>query len=105
MQNLPINTSQKVVVTAIPVDSVGETAINFNPATWVTDKPTVATITDISADGLTATVVAQGVGTAVITVTGQQGNFQPSYSTSFTVNVVAGVPVAFNFNFATPVAK
>jgi hypothetical protein len=105
MPNLPLNTSQKVVVTATPVDTVGATATNFNQAVWTTDKASVATITDISADGLTATVVAQGVGSAMITVTGQQGNFQPNYSSSFTVDVVAGVPVAFTFSFATPVAK
>lgn len=102
-QTVTFNDAQQVVVTSQPVDSSGSNAVNFNPATWVSDTPTVCAVKDISADGLTATIYAVSAGTANITVTGEQGNFMPSYSSTFAVTVTASVPVAFVFTFGTPV--
>ena len=105
MQSITIQDIEKVTVTALPLDDANGTATNFNPATWVVTDPTVATVTNISPDGLTADIVSAGIGTTIVTVTGQQGNFMPQYNTAFTVTVTAALPTHFSFTFGTPVNK
>ena len=105
MQSITIQDIQKVTVTAAPLDDANGNATNFNPATWTVENPAVATIANVSADGLTADVVSAGLGTTTVTVTGQQGNFMPTYTTSFTVVVTAALPTHFQFDFGAPVSK
>ena len=102
MQTLTLADTQSAVVTAQPEDANGNPATNFNTATWAVTDGTVCSVGSISSDGLTATITAEKSGTTTVTVTGQQGNFQPTYSSSFTVMVTAGVPTQFVFSFGTP---
>ena len=103
MQTVTIQDFQKVTVSAQPEDASNSPAANFNPATWAVDNGAIAAVANVSADGLTADVVAKGVGTATVTVTGQQGNQLPQYATAFQVTVTPGVPTHFNFVFAAAV--
>jgi hypothetical protein len=105
MQSITIQDIQKVTVTALPQDDANGTATNFNAATWVVTDTDVATVSNVSSDGLTADIVSAGIGSTTVTVTGQQGNFMPQYSTAFTVTVTAALPTHFAFTFGTPVNK
>jgi uncharacterized protein YjdB len=105
MQTLTLADNQEVIVTAAAEDAAGNPASNFNPALWASSANAIASIANISENGLTATIVAGQVGTATITVTGQQGNGLPQFTTQFSVTVTAGVPTQFVFTFGTPTAQ
>lgn len=102
MQSVSLTDVQTLVVMAQPEDVSGNPAANFNPATWAVADNTVATVTGVSADGLSATLNGKKVGSTTVTVTGQQGNFLPTYTTSFSVTVNPDLPTKFNFVFGTP---
>jgi len=105
MQTLSLLDSQKAVVTAQPEDAAGNPASNFNPAVWSISDPTIGSFTNVSSDGLTATVVAGKVGTATVTVTGHQGNGLPAFSTDFSLVVGPGLPTQFNYVFGAPASQ
>jgi len=105
MQSIAIQDIQKVTVTAKPLDDAQGMATNFNAAVWTVSDAAVATVDNVSVDGLMADVTGLAPGTATVTVTGQQGNFAPNYATSFTVSVTAAPPTHFEFTFGTPVNK
>lgn len=94
-----LNTQKLVGVTLNPKDANGNIVANFNQPQVTVDQSANVSVGNIaqSADGKTITfdligknptVDAGGVAnSAVITVTGQQGNFQPHYSSTFTLAV------------------
>lgn len=102
MQSVTFIDNQQVVVTAAAQDAAGDPSANFNPAVWTVTDPAVVTVTNVSADGLTATLVAVAAGTTTVTVTGHQGNGLPAFSSTFTVVITPNVPTQFLFTFATP---
>jgi hypothetical protein len=105
MQTLTLSDNQEVIVTAAAEDAAGNPASNFNPALWASASNAIASIANISANGLTATVVAGQVGTTTVTVTGQQGNGLPQFTTQFQVVVTPGLPTQFVFSFGTPTTQ
>lgn len=105
MQSVSLKDTQKVRVTAQPEDAKGAQSTNFNDASWVSEDPTIASIANVAEDGLSADVVGQKPGTTIITVTGQQGNFLPTYQSQFTAAISADLATQFDFAFATPAAQ
>jgi Pilus formation protein N terminal region len=105
MQSISFLDNQQLVVTAQPEDSAGDASANFNPAIWAVADPTVVSVTNISADGLTATLVALKVGATTVTVTGSTGNGGTAFSSTFGVTINPNVPTQFNFVFAAPTTQ
>lgn len=90
-------------------DANGHTVPSFNGITLTSDQPNAIQIKNVAPTndppaGSTFTADIQGLapsnGNVTITATGQQGNFQPQFSTTFTIKVVVdpslpGPPVAW----------
>lgn len=105
MQTTTLLDIEKKRVTAHPLDDAEGAAQNFNAGLWSSDHPEICAVGNLSTDGLSADIVGMAPGTANVTVTGQQGNFQPQYSTVFQVTVQAAPPTHFAFDFADPQPK
>jgi hypothetical protein len=90
-------------------DANGHTVTSFNGITLTSDQASAVRITNVQATadlpaGSTFTADIQGLapsnGPVTITAKGQQGNFQPTFTTTFTITVVLdpslpGPPVAW----------
>lgn len=90
-------------------DANGHVVSSFNGITLTSDQPSAIQIKNVtqtgdSPAGSTFTADIKGLapsnGTVTITAQGQQGNFQPTFSTTFTIKVVMdpslpGPPVAW----------
>ena len=104
MQSVSITTTQKVRVTANPLDASGQPA-QFNGIQWAVSDPNGIGITADpgSPSGQSVFVFAKALGTFLVTATGGPAN--APYSTQFQVTVVAGAPTQFAFVFDPPVAQ
>lgn len=90
-------------------DANGHVVTSFNGITLSVDQASALTISNVQQTsdlpaGSTFTADIKGVaptsGVATITATGQQGNFQPTFSSTFTITVVMdpslpGPPIAW----------
>jgi len=104
MSSITLLVGQTVSVTANPVDAEtpprsGLLSTGDIPS-WQVDLASVATAV-AAPNGLSATVTAQGTGTATFSVNGQSA--AGPFTSQFQVVVVGGNAVAFQFVFGTPV--
>lgn len=103
MQTLVLPPGKSSVATALPVSDL----VSGNPGllqdgavpAWTSQDPTVATVNQVAADGLSATISAtMKPGSTLVTVVSQAPN-SASISTSFLVTVQEVAAVGFLFTF------
>lgn len=100
MQSISLTDTQKVRVTAQPEDAENNPGVETAPPTWASSATAIASITDLSVDGLGASVQGVSPGTAIITVTGT--NATGTFTTAFNAIVTGGPATQFNFVFGVP---
>lgn len=106
MATLLLSTLEKVTLTAGFVDAAGQAASIDGPATWESSDPSIITVENVSADGMSCDAVTVGpVGTARVTLSGDADlgggtrlvtavqDIEVRAAEAVSASIVAGTPV------------
>jgi hypothetical protein len=107
MPNTSLTNEQKVQLTVTPLTAGGKSALVNGAPLWSSSNVGVATLV-IAPDGMSAYVIAAGVGTSTISVTADANLSSPPVqpiSSSITVTVTSAPASSLSIVIGTPVSQ